>query len=361
VAACLEGEKNDRGAQLGQVTIDFEPFKPINTSLYLCDNKFHVEALKELLESDDKFGFIIMDGNGSLFATLNGNHREILHKMSVELPKKHGRGGQSALRFARLRLEKRHNYVTKVAEMAAQVFISNDKLNVVGLIVAGSAEFKNVLIEAERFDQRLASKVIMVCDVSYGGENGLNQAIEQSADMLSNVKFIQEKKVIKKYFDEIAQDTGKICFGIDDTMKCLESSAVETLMVWENLEHWRVEVRNPVTDVTDVLVLTPAQLKESKHFRDEENSCDKEVIDKVELVEWLSTNYTQFGCKLEIVSNKSQEGSQFCKGFGGMGGFLRYRCDFLEQDVFEGLDDDGSPVPSSSSDYDDDLDIDDFM
>ena len=48
------------------------------------------QALKELLESDDKFGFIIMDGNGSLFATLNGNHREILHKMSVELPKKHG-------------------------------------------------------------------------------------------------------------------------------------------------------------------------------------------------------------------------------------------------------------------------------
>ena len=28
-----------------QVNIDFEPFKPINTSLYLCDNKFHTEAL----------------------------------------------------------------------------------------------------------------------------------------------------------------------------------------------------------------------------------------------------------------------------------------------------------------------------
>jgi len=344
-----------------QVTIDFEPFKPINTSLYLCDNKFHVEALKELLESDDKFGFIIMDGNGSLFATLNGNHREILHKMSVELPKKHGRGGQSALRFARLRLEKRHNYVTKVAEMAAQVFITNDKVNVVGLIVAGSAEFKTVLIEAERFDQRLAAKVMMVCDVSYGGENGLNQAIEQSADVLSNVKFVQEKKVIKKYFDEIAQDTGKICFGIDDTMKCLESSAVETLMVWENLEYWRLDVRNPTTGAEEVLVLSPAQLKEPKHFRDEENQCDKEIVEKVELVEWLSTNYTQYGCKLEIVSNKSQEGSQFCKGFGGMGGFLRYRCDFLEQDVFEGLDASGSPVPSSSSEYDDDLDLDDFM
>merc|ERR1711953_1662045 len=24
-----------------KVNFDFEPFKPINTSLYLCDNKFH--------------------------------------------------------------------------------------------------------------------------------------------------------------------------------------------------------------------------------------------------------------------------------------------------------------------------------
>jgi peptide chain release factor subunit 1 len=37
-----------------KVNIDFEPFKPINTSLYMCDNKFHTEALSELLESDNK-------------------------------------------------------------------------------------------------------------------------------------------------------------------------------------------------------------------------------------------------------------------------------------------------------------------
>ena len=61
-----------------------------------------------------RYGFIVMDGNGSLFGTLSGNTREVLHKFTVELPKKHGRGGQSALRFARLRLEKRHNYVRKV-------------------------------------------------------------------------------------------------------------------------------------------------------------------------------------------------------------------------------------------------------
>jgi hypothetical protein len=47
-----------------------------------------------------------------------------------------------------------------------------------------------------------------------GGENGFNQAIELSADMLSNVKFVQEKRLISKFFDEISQDTGKFVFSV---------------------------------------------------------------------------------------------------------------------------------------------------
>jgi len=128
-----------------------------------------------LLESDSKFGFIVMDGNGTLFGTVAGNTREVVHKFTVDLPKKHGRGGQSALRFARLRDEKRHNYVRKVAELAVQHFITADKVNVTGLVLAGSADFKTELSLSDMFDQRLAAKVIKVVDVSYGGENGFNQ------------------------------------------------------------------------------------------------------------------------------------------------------------------------------------------
>ncbi|KAJ2309189.1 Electron transfer flavoprotein alpha-subunit, partial [Coemansia sp. RSA 2705] len=78
------------------INIDFEPFKPINTKLYLCDSRFHVEPLAELLEDGSKFGFIIIDGKGCLYGLLSGNTRSILHHFPVELPKKHGRGGQSA-------------------------------------------------------------------------------------------------------------------------------------------------------------------------------------------------------------------------------------------------------------------------
>jgi len=123
------------------------------------------------------------------------------------------------LRFARLRMEKRHNYVRKVAETAVQMFITNDKVNCAGLVLAGSADFKNELSQSDMFDpvgaafhqiaqltlQRLQAKIIKIVDVSYGGENGFNQAIDLASDSLASVKFIQEKKLIQHYFDEISQ------------------------------------------------------------------------------------------------------------------------------------------------------------
>ncbi|XP_074608985.1 eukaryotic peptide chain release factor subunit 1 [Acropora palmata] len=316
-----------------KVNIDFEPFKPINTSLYLCDNKFHTEALNALLADDNKFAFIVMDGNGALFGTLCGNTREVLHKFTVDLPKKHGRGGQSALRFARLRMEKRHNYVRKVAETAVQLYITNDRPNVTGLILAGSADFKTELSQSDMFDQRLQTKVLKLVDVSYGGENGFNQAIELASEVLANVKFIQEKKLIGRYFDEISQDTGKYCFGIDDTLKALEMGAVDTLIVWENLEIHRIVLKNHQTDEEKVLHLTPEQEKDKTYSVDSETGVELELLEKQPLLEWLANNYKGFGATLEIITDKSQEGAQFCKGFGGVGGILRYRVDFQSMEL----------------------------
>jgi len=328
-----------------KVNIDFEPFKPINTSLYLCDNKFHTEALTALLADDNRFGFIVMDGNGALFGTLQGNTRDVLHKFTVDLPKKHGRGGQSALRFARLRMEKRHNYVRKVAETAVQLFISNDKPNISGMILAGSADFKTELSQSDMFDPRLQAKIIKLVDVSYGGENGFNQAIELAAESLANVKFIQEKKLIGKYFDQISQDTGKFCFGVEDTLKALEMGAVETLICWENLDIQRYVLKNHSSGEETILHLTSDQEKDMTHFQDKESGVELELEDNMPLLEWLANNYKSFGATLEIITDRSQEGSQFVRGFGGVGGMLRYKvdfqalqCDDLDDDEFD-LDD----------------------
>jgi peptide chain release factor subunit 1 len=281
-----------------------------------------------------------MDGNGSLFGVLSGNTRTVLHKFSVDLPKKHGRGGQSALRFARLRLEKRHNYVRKVAELATQLFITQDKPNVSGLVLAGSAEFKQKLAGSDLFDIRLQQIVHKIVDVSYGGENGFNQAIELAADALANVKFIREKKLLSNYFSEISRDTGKFCFGVKDTLTALDLGAIESLIVWENLAINRYTVRNPVTSEESVLHLGDEQEQDPKNFNTADG-VELDIVEKMSLLEWLANHFKDFGASLNFVTNRSQEGSQFCKGFGGIGGILRYKVDFQEFDVVEEWNDDG--------------------
>ncbi|WUR03443.1 eukaryotic peptide chain release factor subunit 1 (ETF1) [Vairimorpha necatrix] len=284
-----------------KISIGIEPIKPVNTSLYMCDSKFHVDDLLALFEDEFKFGVVVIDGQTTLFATLQGNVKTILQQIHVELPKKHGRGGQSSVRFARLRVEKRFAYIKKVSEIITNLYLTNNVSNVEGLILAGQSDLKNEL--ARILDPRV--KVIKTVDTNYGGESGLNQAIELCEDVLKDVKLSKEKKILQEFFNEINLDTGKYCFTLKETMYCLEMGAVETLIVWEN----------------------SAEMKEEETF-----------------VDWIAENYKNYGCTLVFVSDKSSEGTQFVEGFGGIGGILRYKVElngYCDEEYFS--DDDDAP------------------
>jgi len=54
-----------------RVNIDFEPFKPINTSLYLCNNKFHTEDLQSLLVDDEAYTRFIFLKQSALKQRMN--------------------------------------------------------------------------------------------------------------------------------------------------------------------------------------------------------------------------------------------------------------------------------------------------
>jgi len=299
-----------------------EPIKPIHLFLYKCDSKFHTELLKEMLQSDDRYGFIVMDGNGVLLASVVGNDLKILAQYAVDLPKKHGRGGQSALRFMRLRLEARHNFLTKICEMAAKSFldVQTNKVNCRGIVVAGSAGFKDQLVSSKMLDPRIQSSLISVVDVAYGGRQGLEQAIELSAKDLKNCTLLQQKKILSRLFEEISTDSGKFCFGVEDTLAALESGAVETLLVWENLPIVRSAMRTTSGDDHKVICSDPNSPKSVSSNQD----LQWEVESSELLVDWFAENYSKFGAKLELLQDCTSEGSQFCRGFGGCGALLRY-------------------------------------
>lgn len=305
-----------------KVTIDIEPYKPLQQFLYMCDNRFHTDPLKILLADDEKFGFIVMDGNGCLFGVVSGSNRTVIQQFSVELPKKHGRGGQSAPRFARIREEKRHHYVRKVCETATSVFISNDRPNIAGIVIAGSADLKKALLTYDLMDPRLTAIVLGSFDVAYGGENGFSQAIDMAGETLTGVKLVREKKLLNQFYQELSKDTGKYCYGTADTLAALEMGAVEQIIVWDSLPDNRYELKNKETQEIVIKVLNPEQEERGDFLLD-----GHEVVGKESLLEWLSNNYKSFGAILSFVSDKTPEGNQLVVAFGGVAGFLRYPLD----------------------------------
>jgi peptide chain release factor subunit 1 len=318
-----------------KMVVDFEPMKAINTSLYKCSNQFDTSALKALLTSKEKYGFIIVDGSGALYGVVQGNARDVLLKFTVDLPKKHGRGGQSSQRFARIRMEKRQNYVRKVCENAIPLFITDDRPNVEGIIIAGCADFKVQVAESAVFDQRLKKIICNIVDISYGGEQGFNQAIELSKGCLCGLKLVQEQQIIGKLYEEINMDSGKIIYGINDTMKVFLDGAVERLICFDNLAEYRVSLIDKRDGTKIIKYLKPAQVSEFFDKEKHPENDDFDIEEKEALVDWLAEHHRDFGSEIVFITDASPEGSQFVKGFGGLGGFLRFK---YEMEPGQGFD-----------------------
>lgn len=126
-----------------------------------------------------------------------------------------------------------------------------------------------------------------------------------------------------------------------DTLIALESSAISTLIVFEELEGERLEMRDPSTDENIIKFFTKDQLQDDNNLKTKDGT-PYDITDRIDLVEWLATNYTNYGAKLDFVTDRSQEGMQFVKGFGGIGGLLRYKLnfdDFIEEDYEDNGDD----------------------
>ena len=271
-----------------------EPPKPLTRGLYMCDNRFHTSLLEDMLQDAPMYGFIVIDGNGCLFATVQGDQKKIIGKFNVDLPKKHGRGGQSAQRFGRIRLEKRQAYVKKCCEMAVTHFITDEKCNVKGLIMAGSAEFKDVLASCDTLDPRLRTNIIARIDVPYGMEQGLHHALHQAGEQLDANELVEEQKLIAEYMNIIASDNGNVSFGFDETVRAMELGAADRVIVWEGLQTKMNEI-NIGVNTNDLFV------------------------------DWLcDTGAREYGCTVKIVTDRTSHGNQFVKGFGGIGAILRW-------------------------------------
>lgn len=234
-----------------------------------------------MIENVPPIGCIIISGSNTSLYKICGTEITQVANLDVNLPKKHGRGGQSQLRFSRLRDEARFNYVSKVIEIVLKNFGPN-----LPVVLGGVGSLK------ENLAQRLsvistAPKIERTLDLQYDKKIGLYDALSNCHDLINSIQIQNDKIYISKFFDSLARADNMAVYGAINIDFCLQNNMIETLLIHEECE------------------------------------CD---------IELYQDKCNNSAASLVILTSFLPEATQIKKGFGGIVGLLRYPVEPLDYD-----------------------------
>jgi peptide chain release factor subunit 1 len=320
---------NEKG--IGKEKIEIYPVippKPVQISLYRCDDHFWTDHLKEMMKDDKVIGILSIDTQETGIGILTGDHWEVIDSLTSGVAGKHRQGGQSARRFERLRENELNEYYHRVAEHAKQVFLG--QYNVKGTIVGGPGPTKENFLKEEYLDYRLQKSVIATLDTSYSGGEGVRELIEktQNEGILQEFRVMEEKQLIKKFMNEVHSDRGLGIYGIHDVVKALESGIADLVLVTDDITYTKLEIRCKACKNIEAIIVDRSRVIATRQewLSKQCPACsasDLEVIDK-DIVDYLNELALKTGCRLEVISGKTEEGAQLAS-LGKIGAVLRYK------------------------------------
>ena len=218
---------------------EIDPPKDLTISLYRCDDHFHTDILKEMLQDDNIIGLLAIDAKDAGWGLLHGDKLEVLKETGSGVAGKHRQGGQSAKRFQKLREMELQYFFNRVAETTREYFI--DIYKVKGLIVSGPGPTKEEFINKEYLEYRLQNNIIATIDASYSGAEGIREAFAKCGDILSNFRMVEEKKIIEKLFQEINTNSGLGSYGLKEVIEMLKNNIASMIVVSDDINMSRIE------------------------------------------------------------------------------------------------------------------------
>jgi len=298
-----------------------EPIKPISIFLYRCDSEFFLDPLYEMVREERVYGLLTIDRSEATIGILHGNRIEVVDNIQSLVPRKHGRGGQSARRFERLIEQAAHEFFVKVGERVSNTFLSLDNLE--GILIGGPGATKEYFAEKNYLHHELKKKIIGLVDTGYTDEYGLRELVEKGQEFLKGAELLKEKQLMERFLKEVKkEDGGLYVYGEKEVLQALQEGAVDILLVSDGLRTKIYTLKCKMCGDETVVRVDEEKLPEMKC-----KMCGGplEVIDSKDYVEVLSEKCEEFGTKLELISDNFQEGEILLKAFGGIAGILRYR------------------------------------
>ena len=116
-------------------------------------------------------------------------------------------------------------------------------------------------------------------------------------------------------------------------MEAIENGVVDILIIWENIDFIRLTLKDNKNQIRVETVSSRKVI--GQKYKPDDSDVEYEIVENISLSEWLLDNYKKYVSQLEIVTDKTSEGNQFVKGFGGIGGILRYKLEQNFEDIEE--------------------------
>jgi peptide chain release factor subunit 1 len=189
-----------------------------------------------------------------------------------------------------------------------------------GIIIGGPGPIKDMFYKEDHLPTDIKAKVLGVVDTSYTELFGLQETVVRAEDILAEASITRERKLLERFFGELAKDSGLAVYGVRETVKALEMGAVDMLLMSEDFDWLKVSFECPSCKAKlekfvkrDNKSVTPCP------------SCGAamEEGEEADGAEKLSEFADSVGTKVEIVSVDSREGEQLHE-MGGIAGILRY-------------------------------------
>ena len=183
-----------------------------------------------------------------------------------------------------------------------------------------SGPTKREFLNGGYLDYRVQKKIIGVYDTGYTDEYGLKEVINNASDDLEEMDIIKEKRIMKRFLEEVRNDRGLAIYGEKEVRKALEQGAVDTLLLSDALRQYKVEVNCPSCGHNEKMIV-----KDVENIKCPECSSPMVVKEKHDIIEEYAEMAEQTSTKVEIISRETDEGETLLKAFGGIAGILRYR------------------------------------
>jgi len=304
---------------------EIDPPKDLTTSLYRCDDHFHTEILKDMLQDDNIIGLLAIDAKDAGWGLLHGDKLEVLKQTGSGVAGKHRQGGQSAKRFQKLREMELQYYFNRVAEITREYFI--DIYKVKGLIISGPGPTKEEFVNKEYLEYRLQNNIIATIDASYAGAEGIREAFAKCSDILSNFRMVEEKKIIEKLFQEINSNTGLGSYGLKEVIEMLKKNIAGTIIISDDINMSRIEKTcKRCSNIEEELIEQGKRIARKTEMKNkpcgECKTMDSEITDQ-DLIDYVALIASKTGTKVEVVSGKTEYGVML-GSLGKIASILRY-------------------------------------